>query len=101
MTNIIYSYSLFLLSIPQNESRIQLPDTDDLIDPEDFKVYDHTHSHQLDLSLTLKDEPYFIRCRNSGTTPKLLLVSTIFRNAQQLEREGRVDAALRRQNTDG
>lgn len=85
----------------QKESRIQLPDTDSLIDPSDFKVFDASQLDQLDLNLPLKEQPYFIHCRNSGTTPTLHLESIIFRNAQQWERENRANSALRRQNTEG
>lgn len=67
------------------------------MDPRDFKVFDEDQSEELNLSVALKDQPYFICCQNSGTTPSLYLVSTIFRNAQQLERENRVRTALRQQ----
>ena len=68
------------------------------MDPRDFKVLDANKSDQLDLSVPLRDQPYLIRCQNTGTTPILHLLSTIFRNAQQLEQENR---ALRRRNTQG
>ena len=64
-------------------------------------MFDDAHSSQLELALALKEQPYFIRCANLGATPTLHLTSTIFRNVQQLERENRVNSALRRENDQG
>lgn len=82
----------------QSESRLQLPDTDeDLIDPKTFKVFsDIDLSNQLDLSVKLASQDYLISCEQSGQTPELVLVSPIFRNADEVDRNVRADKAVRR-----
>lgn len=75
-----------------------MPDADPLVNAEDFKVFDESKSESLDLSLPLRQQPYLVRCQNSGTTPTLHLASTIFRNAERLERENRANLALQQQN---
>ena len=82
----------------QSESRIQLPDNDeDLVDPAHFKVYsDENLSNQLDLSLKLAELEYLVQCKETGDTPVLVLVSHIFRNADEVDRVTRADKALRR-----
>ncbi len=82
----------------QNESRIQLPYTDEeLVDPAHFKVFsDSNLSYQLDLSVKLADQSYLMECEESGETPELVLVSEIFRNADQVDSNARADRAVRR-----
>ena len=89
---------LLLHTLTQAESRIQLPDSDeDLVDPSHFKVYsDENLSNQLDLSLKLAEQEYLVQCKKTGATPELVLVSHIFRNADEVDRETRADKALRR-----
>lgn len=88
-----------LYTLVQNESRIQLPaDTDeDLVDPAHFSVFsDSNLSNQLDLSVKLADQAYLVQCEASEDTPELVLVSKIFRNADQVDRNRRADTAVRR-----
>ena len=70
---------------------------DDLVDPAHLKVFsDVDLSNQLDLSVKLDEQGYLNRCLETGETPLLVLVSDIFRNADQVDRHIRADKALRR-----
>ncbi len=75
-----------------------MPDTDeDLVDPARFRVFcDSNLSTQLDLSVKLADQVYLMECEASGDTPDLVLVSEIFMNADQVDRNQRADTAVRR-----
>lgn len=87
-----------MLSYTQNESRIQLPYMEgDLVDLETFKVYDGKRENQLDLTTKLVDLGYLTNCREKGETPCFYLVSNIFMNSDQVEREERVNNVLRQQ----
>ena len=82
----------------QNESKIQLPYMEgDLVDLETFRVYDGKQEIQLDLTAKLVDLGYLASCREKGCTPCFYLVSDIFLDADQVEREQRVNSALRQQ----
>ena len=82
----------------QNESRIQLPYMEgDLVDLETFKVFDGKRENQLDLTAKLGDLGYLASCRETGETPCFYLVSNIFMDPEQVEREERVNNVLRQQ----
>ncbi len=67
------------------------------MDPAHFKVFcDANLSNQLDLSVKLAEQSYLEQCEQSGETPELVLVSRIFRNADQVDRNHRADTAVRR-----
>jgi hypothetical protein len=69
----------------------------DLVDVETFKVYDGRREHQLDLTAKLVDLDYLASCREKGETPYFYLVSNIFMNSDQVQREERVHNVLRQQ----
>lgn len=82
----------------QNERKIQLPYMEgDIVDAETFRVFDGNRELQLDLTTKLVDLGYLDTCRAMGHTPCFYLVSNIFLNAGQVEREERVNTALRQQ----
>lgn len=89
---------MYCALLVQNESRIQLPYMEgDLVDLETFKVYDGKRENQLDLATKLVDLGYLASCREKGETPCFYLISNIFMNSDQVEREERVNNVLRQQ----
>ena len=69
----------------------------DLVDLETFKVFDGKREVQLDLTAKLVDLGYLVRCQETGEVPCFYLVSDIFMNPEQVEREERVNNVLRQQ----
>ena len=67
----------------------------DLVDLETFKVFDGKRENQLDLMAKLVDLGYLASCRETGETPCFYLVSSIFMNSEEVEREERVNNVLR------
>lgn len=69
--------------------KITLPETDeDLIDPRDFKVFDEDRSETFPLNKKLRDISYITGVE---TTPILYLDSPIFRSAQEVETDTKID----------
>ena len=67
------------------------------MDPSRLNVFsDLDLSNQLDLSVKLDEQNYLNHCQETGETPLLVLVSDIFRNADQVDRDVRANKALRR-----
>ena len=84
---------MILLFSLQSKCLLSLPETDDeLIDMQDFYVYDESREAPLPLAAKLADIPYL--SRGSGapqTTPTLVLESPIFRSAVEVEIDTKVD----------
>lgn len=67
----------------------------DLVDLETFKVFDGKKEIQFDLTTKLVELDYLASCREQGCTPRFYLVSNIFLDPDQVQREERVNAVLR------
>ena len=86
------------MRVLQNESKIQLPYMEgDLVDIETFKVFDGNREIQFDLTTKLVDLDYLTSCQEKGCAPCFYLVSNIFLDPDQVQREERVNAVLRHQ----
>ena len=80
---------------------LQLPDLEesDLIDPTEFKVRDDPAGTELDLTVPVCDQPFFPRCREPGQRPVLHLCSRLFRDAEEVARDSRVERVLHKGGT--
>ena len=81
----------------QSQCMITLPETDDeLIDMQDFRVFDCLKKQELPLGVKLRDIPYLSEGSGSPkTTPTLILESSIFRSAMEVDIDTKVDRKRR------
>ncbi|KAL5517410.1 hypothetical protein EMCRGX_G002951 [Ephydatia muelleri] len=82
----------------EDEAKLTLPDTDCLVNPDEFKVFDRTHKIPLSLDLKLSESDYITR-PSGGEVPVLLLESPIFRSPDKVHRDDYVRHVMKRGNT--
>ena len=74
----------------QGACKLTLPETDeDLIDSRDFHVFSHDKSEEFSLTSQLKHIPY-LTFNNNEYPPTLILESSIFRSAVEVDIDDRV-----------
>lgn len=90
----IYIIISFIRIIPQGECKLTLPETDeDLIDSRDFHVFSHDRSEEFSLTSQLKQIPYLCFATTENP-PTLILESSIFRSAVEVDIDAKVDRRL-------
>jgi hypothetical protein len=80
----------------EGECKISLPETDDdLIDSRDFHVFSGDKKEEFQLSTQLKHIPYLsVPSPDNSSSPVLILESSIFRSAVEVDIDARVDRRL-------